>query len=140
MSRRKSVSRFRSVGPHGDFRFINEQKKKNLIGNYCFLQPSWFAQSLLFQLCVEVNKVGAHALPRPTLRELLQACLNQALQQYHSLVQQPRNKVNPKHLMGMNDCSLCIFIRAIPCFSVGAFIAIVLVACYNVIYFSLRAP
>lgn len=51
-------------------------------------------QSLLFQLCVEVNKVGAHALPRPTLQELLRACLNQALQKYHSLVQQPRDKVN----------------------------------------------
>lgn len=50
-------------------------------------------QSLLFQLCVEVNKVGAHALPRPTLQELLQASLNQALQQYHGLAQQPKNKV-----------------------------------------------
>uniref|UniRef100_A0A3Q3WTA9 Conserved oligomeric Golgi complex subunit 1 n=1 Tax=Mola mola TaxID=94237 RepID=A0A3Q3WTA9_MOLML len=53
------------------------------------VQPSWFVQSLLFQLCVEVNRVGAHALPRPTLQELLQACLAQALQQYHSLTQQP---------------------------------------------------
>lgn len=50
-------------------------------------------QSLLFQLCVEVNKVGAHALPRPTLAELLQTCLNQALQQYFFLSQQPTNKV-----------------------------------------------
>ncbi|TWW69247.1 Conserved oligomeric [Takifugu flavidus] len=56
------------------------------------VQPSWFVQSLLFQLCVEVNKVGAHALPRPTLQELLQACLNQALQKYQSLIQQPRDK------------------------------------------------
>uniref|UniRef100_H3CJV1 Conserved oligomeric Golgi complex subunit 1 n=1 Tax=Tetraodon nigroviridis TaxID=99883 RepID=H3CJV1_TETNG len=56
------------------------------------VQPSWFVQSLLFQLCVEVNKVGAHALPRPTLQELLQACLNQALHQYHSFLQQPINK------------------------------------------------
>ncbi|XP_076609353.1 conserved oligomeric Golgi complex subunit 1 isoform X2 [Chaetodon auriga] len=51
-------------------------------------QPSWFVQSLLFQLCVEVNRVGGHALPRPTLQELLQACLTQALQHYHSLTQQ----------------------------------------------------
>ncbi|XP_041813786.1 conserved oligomeric Golgi complex subunit 1 isoform X2 [Chelmon rostratus] len=51
-------------------------------------QPSWFVQSLLFQLCVEVNRVGGHALPRPTLQELLQACLAQALQHYHSLTQQ----------------------------------------------------
>lgn len=52
------------------------------------VQPSWFVQSLLFQLCVEVNRVGGHALPRPTLQELLQACLTQALHHYDSLTQQ----------------------------------------------------
>ncbi|XP_045889222.1 conserved oligomeric Golgi complex subunit 1 isoform X1 [Micropterus dolomieu] len=52
------------------------------------VQPSWFVQSMLFQLCVEVNRVGGHALPRPTLQELLQACLAQALHHYHSLTQQ----------------------------------------------------
>ncbi|CAK6969654.1 conserved oligomeric Golgi complex subunit 1 isoform X2 [Scomber scombrus] len=56
------------------------------------VQPSWFVQSLLFQLCVEVNRVGGHALPRPTLQELLQTCLNQALQHYNSLTQQARSK------------------------------------------------
>uniref|UniRef100_A0A3Q1HVM0 Conserved oligomeric Golgi complex subunit 1 n=1 Tax=Anabas testudineus TaxID=64144 RepID=A0A3Q1HVM0_ANATE len=52
------------------------------------VQPSWFVQSLLFRLCVEVNKVGGHTLPRPTLLELLQACLSQVLHHYHSLLQQ----------------------------------------------------
>ncbi|XP_070704485.1 conserved oligomeric Golgi complex subunit 1 [Pempheris klunzingeri] len=52
------------------------------------VQPSWYVQSLLFQLCVEVNRVGGHALPRPTLQELLQTCLAQALHHYHSLTQQ----------------------------------------------------
>lgn len=56
------------------------------------VQPSWFVQSLLFQLCVEVNRVGGHALPRPTLQELLQACLSQVLHHYHSLTQQARGK------------------------------------------------
>ncbi|XP_008304517.1 conserved oligomeric Golgi complex subunit 1 isoform X2 [Stegastes partitus] len=56
------------------------------------VQPSWFVQSLLFQLCVEVNRVGGHALPRPTLQELLQACLTQALNHYHSLMQQAGSK------------------------------------------------
>ncbi|KAM7386207.1 hypothetical protein PAMA_009037 [Pampus argenteus] len=56
------------------------------------VQPSWFVQSLLFQLCVEVNRVGGHALPRPTLQELLQTCLTQALQHYHSLTQQDPSK------------------------------------------------
>ncbi|CAJ1075356.1 conserved oligomeric Golgi complex subunit 1 isoform X1 [Xyrichtys novacula] len=55
-------------------------------------QPSWFVQSLLFQLCVEVNRVGGHALPRPTLQELLQACHTQALQHFHSLTQQDSNR------------------------------------------------
>ncbi|XP_070778584.1 conserved oligomeric Golgi complex subunit 1 isoform X2 [Enoplosus armatus] len=56
------------------------------------VQPSWFVQSLLFQLCVEVNRVGGHALPRPTLQELLQACLAQALHHYHGLTQQARSR------------------------------------------------
>ncbi|XP_074553309.1 conserved oligomeric Golgi complex subunit 1 isoform X2 [Halichoeres trimaculatus] len=56
------------------------------------VQPSWFVQSLLFQLCVEVNRVGGHALPRPTLQELLQACHSQALQHFHSLSQQVPNQ------------------------------------------------
>ncbi|XP_028455468.1 conserved oligomeric Golgi complex subunit 1 isoform X1 [Perca flavescens] len=56
------------------------------------VQPSWFVQSLLFQLCVEVNRVGGHALPRPTLQELLQACLTQALHHYHSLTQQASSR------------------------------------------------
>lgn len=56
------------------------------------IQPSWFVQSLLFQLCVEVNRVGGHALPRPTLQELLQTCLCTALHHYQSLTQQGRDK------------------------------------------------
>ncbi|XP_051797126.1 conserved oligomeric Golgi complex subunit 1 isoform X1 [Acanthochromis polyacanthus] len=56
------------------------------------VQPSWFVQSLLFQLCVEVNRVGGHALPRPTLQELLQTCLTQVLDHYHSLTQQAGNR------------------------------------------------
>lgn len=51
------------------------------------VQPSWFVQSLLFQLCVEVNRMGGHALPQDTLQELLQACLSRALQYYQGLSQ-----------------------------------------------------
>ncbi|KAM9779745.1 conserved oligomeric Golgi complex subunit 1 [Neosynchiropus ocellatus] len=54
------------------------------------VQPSWYVQSLLFQLCLEVNKVGGHALPRPTLQELLHQCLSQAAQHYHRLIQTDR--------------------------------------------------
>ncbi|XP_019213915.1 conserved oligomeric Golgi complex subunit 1 isoform X1 [Oreochromis niloticus] len=52
------------------------------------VQPTWFVQSLLFQLCVEINRVGGHALPRSTLQELLQTCLTEVLHHYHSLTQQ----------------------------------------------------
>ncbi|XP_061837617.1 conserved oligomeric Golgi complex subunit 1 isoform X2 [Nerophis lumbriciformis] len=52
------------------------------------VQPSWFVQSLLFRLCAEVNRIGGHTLPRATLHELLQACLDQVLQEYHRLTQQ----------------------------------------------------
>ncbi|XP_029365085.1 conserved oligomeric Golgi complex subunit 1 isoform X2 [Echeneis naucrates] len=56
------------------------------------VQPSWFVQSLLFQLCVEVNRVGGHALPQPTLQELLQDCLDKALFHYNSLSEQTSSK------------------------------------------------
>ncbi|XP_041857088.1 conserved oligomeric Golgi complex subunit 1 isoform X2 [Melanotaenia boesemani] len=56
------------------------------------VQPSWYVQSLLFQLCVEVNKVGGHALPRSTLQELLQTCLAQALHHYHRLTELPPSR------------------------------------------------
>ncbi|XP_014895523.1 conserved oligomeric Golgi complex subunit 1 isoform X1 [Poecilia latipinna] len=55
------------------------------------VQASWFVQSLLFQLCVEVNRVGGHALPRPTLQELLQSCLGQVLHRYDVLAEQQRD-------------------------------------------------
>uniref|UniRef100_A0A7N8XGJ9 Conserved oligomeric Golgi complex subunit 1 n=1 Tax=Mastacembelus armatus TaxID=205130 RepID=A0A7N8XGJ9_9TELE len=67
------------------------------------VQPSWFVQSLLFKLCVEVNRVGGHALPRPTLQELLQDCLTQALHHYHSLSQQPLKTVHLQALQMLFD-------------------------------------
>ncbi|KAM9783401.1 conserved oligomeric Golgi complex subunit 1 isoform X1 [Syngnathus typhle] len=60
------------------------------------VQASLFVQSLLFELCVEVNRVGGHALPQPTLQELLQDCLDQALRHYQSLTQRvPREGAFP---------------------------------------------
>uniref|UniRef100_A0A8C5A1A6 Conserved oligomeric Golgi complex subunit 1 n=1 Tax=Gadus morhua TaxID=8049 RepID=A0A8C5A1A6_GADMO len=56
------------------------------------VQPSWFVQALLFQLCLEVNRVGGHALPRPTLHELLKSCLDRVLHHYHSITQQTQDK------------------------------------------------
>lgn len=71
---------------------------------FFLLQPSWFVQLLLFQLCVEVNRVGGHALPRPTLQELLQTCLAQALNHFHGLTQQNHSKVTDlrwkRHIVG----------------------------------------
>lgn len=60
---------------------------------YLSLQPSWYVQSLLFHLCLEVNKVGGHAVPRITLTELLRACLDQVLTEYDKLTQSTQNKV-----------------------------------------------
>ncbi|XP_041737331.1 conserved oligomeric Golgi complex subunit 1 isoform X2 [Coregonus clupeaformis] len=59
------------------------------------VQPSWFVQSLLFQLCLEVNGVGGHALPRPTLQELLQGCMDLVLQEYQSLTHTTQDKDCP---------------------------------------------
>ncbi|XP_041720061.2 conserved oligomeric Golgi complex subunit 1-like isoform X2 [Coregonus clupeaformis] len=59
------------------------------------VQPSWFVQCLLFQLCLEVNGVGGHALPRPTLQELLQGCMDLVLQEYQSLTHTTQDKDCP---------------------------------------------
>ncbi|XP_062336428.1 conserved oligomeric Golgi complex subunit 1 isoform X1 [Osmerus eperlanus] len=59
------------------------------------VQPSWSVQSLLFRLCLEVNRVGGHALPRPTLQELLRACLDQVLGQYEAFACHAQDKDRP---------------------------------------------
>ncbi|XP_048102496.1 conserved oligomeric Golgi complex subunit 1 isoform X1 [Alosa alosa] len=55
-------------------------------------QPSWYVQSLLFHLCLEVNRVGGHALPKVTLVELLKGCLEQLLGQYEMLTHNCKGK------------------------------------------------
>ncbi|XP_077589883.1 conserved oligomeric Golgi complex subunit 1 isoform X1 [Stigmatopora nigra] len=60
------------------------------------VQPSLYVHSLLFQLCVEVNKVGGHTVPEATMQELLQMCLDQTLQHYQTLTQQvPKENAFP---------------------------------------------
>ncbi|XP_071028822.1 conserved oligomeric Golgi complex subunit 1-like isoform X2 [Oncorhynchus clarkii lewisi] len=59
------------------------------------VQPSWFVQSLLFHLCLEVNGVGGHAVPRPTLQELLQGCMDLVLHQYQNLIHTAQDKDCP---------------------------------------------
>ncbi|KAJ8389155.1 hypothetical protein AAFF_G00123610 [Aldrovandia affinis] len=56
------------------------------------VQPSWYVQSLLFHLCLEVNRVGGHALPKVTLQGLLRACLDQVVTEYEKLTQQTQQK------------------------------------------------
>ncbi|XP_072550253.1 conserved oligomeric Golgi complex subunit 1 isoform X2 [Salminus brasiliensis] len=56
------------------------------------VQPSWYVQSLLFQLCLEVNRVGGHALPKVTLLELLRGCVDQVLNKYEKLTQHSEGK------------------------------------------------
>uniref|UniRef100_A0AAR2J631 Conserved oligomeric Golgi complex subunit 1 n=1 Tax=Pygocentrus nattereri TaxID=42514 RepID=A0AAR2J631_PYGNA len=56
------------------------------------VQPSWYVQSLLFQLCLEVNRVGGHALPKVTLLELLRGCMDQVLTEYEKLTQRSERK------------------------------------------------
>uniref|UniRef100_A0A3Q1EZ57 Conserved oligomeric Golgi complex subunit 1 n=1 Tax=Acanthochromis polyacanthus TaxID=80966 RepID=A0A3Q1EZ57_9TELE len=77
------------------------------------VQPSWFVQSLLFQLCVEVNRVGGHALPRPTLQELLQTCLTQVLDHYHSLTQKPEGRNHSpeifRNLCFIGSCKIVLY-------------------------------
>lgn len=63
--------------------------------HHCFLslQPSWYVQSLLFHLCLEVNRVGGHALPKVTLLDILRSCLDQVVSEYERLTQKTQSKV-----------------------------------------------
>uniref|UniRef100_A0A9J7X7A4 Conserved oligomeric Golgi complex subunit 1 n=2 Tax=Cyprinus carpio TaxID=7962 RepID=A0A9J7X7A4_CYPCA len=56
------------------------------------VQPSWYVNSLLFHLCLEVNRVGGHALPKVTLFDLLRSCLDQVLSEYEKLTQHTQSK------------------------------------------------
>uniref|UniRef100_A0A673IEP4 Conserved oligomeric Golgi complex subunit 1 n=1 Tax=Sinocyclocheilus rhinocerous TaxID=307959 RepID=A0A673IEP4_9TELE len=56
------------------------------------VQPSWYVNSLLFHLCLEVNRVGGHALPKVTLFGLLRVCLDQVVSEYEKLTQDTQGK------------------------------------------------
>ncbi|RXN31502.1 conserved oligomeric Golgi complex subunit 1-like protein [Labeo rohita] len=55
-------------------------------------RPSWYVQSLLFHLCLEVNRVGGHALPKVTLLDLLRGCLDHVVSEYEKLTQERQRK------------------------------------------------
>ncbi|XP_056609563.1 conserved oligomeric Golgi complex subunit 1 [Triplophysa dalaica] len=56
------------------------------------VQPSWYVQFLLFHLCLEVNRVGGHALPKVTLVDILRGCLDQVVSEYEKLTQETQSK------------------------------------------------
>ncbi|POI29036.1 hypothetical protein CIB84_007214 [Bambusicola thoracicus] len=56
------------------------------------MQPSWYVQCLLFNLCQEVNRVGGHTLPKVTLQELLKACMAEVLAAYEKLTEEKQDK------------------------------------------------
>ncbi|MEE6519126.1 hypothetical protein FKM82_030619 [Ascaphus truei] len=62
-------------------------------------QCSWYTQSLLYNLCQAVNRVGGHALPRVTLQDLLKSCLDEVVGAYEKLCQQELGKKHVASLM-----------------------------------------
>ncbi|XP_067403389.1 conserved oligomeric Golgi complex subunit 1 isoform X2 [Emydura macquarii macquarii] len=56
------------------------------------VQPSWYVQCLLFNLCQEVNRVGGHTLPKRTLQLLLKTCMAEVLAGYEKLVEEKQEK------------------------------------------------
>ncbi|XP_029109840.1 conserved oligomeric Golgi complex subunit 1 isoform X1 [Scleropages formosus] len=75
------------------------------------VQPSWYVQSLLFHLCLEVNRVGGHALPRLTLQELLRTCMDQVVSEYEKLIQDAQNKDAPSSVTQNRALQLLFDIR-----------------------------
>ncbi|CAH2291435.1 conserved oligomeric Golgi complex subunit 1 [Pelobates cultripes] len=56
-------------------------------------QCSCYVQSLLFNLCQAVNRVGGHALPKVTLQELMRRCLEEVIAAYEKLCQRSVGKM-----------------------------------------------
>ncbi|XP_048411237.2 conserved oligomeric Golgi complex subunit 1 isoform X1 [Stegostoma tigrinum] len=73
------------------------------------VQPSWYVQSLLFQLCQEVNRVGGHALPKVTLQELLKTCLDEVLTGYETLCSAKLDKGNSAFPLTQNRALQLLF-------------------------------
>nr|XP_006635458.1 PREDICTED: conserved oligomeric Golgi complex subunit 1 isoform X1 [Lepisosteus oculatus] len=72
------------------------------------VQPSWYVQTLLFHLCLEVNRIGGHALPKVTLQELLKGCLDRVITEYEKLALEKHNK-DPAFLMTQNRALQLLF-------------------------------
>ncbi|MBN3313493.1 COG1 protein, partial [Atractosteus spatula] len=72
------------------------------------VQPSWYVQTLLFHLCLEVNRIGGHALPKVTLQELLKGCLDRVVTEYEKLALEKHNK-DPAFLMTQNRALQLLF-------------------------------
>lgn len=66
------------------------------------VQPSWYVQSLLFNLCQEVNRVGGHALPKVTLQDLLRGCMTQTIASYEKLSRDKPDKEAEQFPMTQN--------------------------------------
>ncbi|XP_078510399.1 conserved oligomeric Golgi complex subunit 1 isoform X2 [Lissotriton helveticus] len=66
------------------------------------VQPSWYVQSLLFNLCQEVNRVGGHALPKVTLQDLLRGCMTQTIASYEKLSKDKAGKEAEQFPMTQN--------------------------------------
>ncbi|KAM5134988.1 conserved oligomeric Golgi complex subunit 1 isoform 2-T2 [Mantella aurantiaca] len=55
-------------------------------------QCSWYVQSLLFNLCQAVNRVGGHTIPKVTLHGLLRTCLEEVISAFEKLCQEATGK------------------------------------------------
>ncbi|XP_062930613.1 conserved oligomeric Golgi complex subunit 1 isoform X1 [Mobula hypostoma] len=73
------------------------------------VQPSWYVQSLLFNLCQEINRVGGHALPKVTLQELLKSCMDEVLPAYERLCSTKLDKVDSAFPLTQNRALQLLF-------------------------------
>ncbi|KAG9473533.1 hypothetical protein GDO78_004044 [Eleutherodactylus coqui] len=74
-------------------------------------QSSWYVQSLLFNLCQAVNRVGGHALPKVTLQALLRSCLDEVLTAYEKMCQEGLGKKSPNPITQTRALQLLFDLR-----------------------------
>uniref|UniRef100_A0A8C5R5B1 Conserved oligomeric Golgi complex subunit 1 n=1 Tax=Leptobrachium leishanense TaxID=445787 RepID=A0A8C5R5B1_9ANUR len=66
-------------------------------------QCSWYVQSLLFNLCQAVNRVGGHALPKATLQELMRDCLEEVISAFERLCRENLGKKGQKEAKALTQ-------------------------------------
>ncbi|XP_072259564.1 conserved oligomeric Golgi complex subunit 1 isoform X2 [Pyxicephalus adspersus] len=76
-------------------------------------QCSWYVQSLLFNMCQAVNRVGGHSIPKVTLQDLLKTSLEEVISAYEKICKECTGKKHGSALTQTRALQLLFDLRYI---------------------------